>query len=733
MMPARRFLALGLVSMAALPTPLAAQARDSVVLAEIRVVGSVDHMRLIPGSASQLDEATLRLWRPSTINETLRRVPGVVARDEEGLGLRPNIGIRGLNPTRSSKVLLLEDGIPLTFAPYGDNATYYHPPVDRFDRIEVLKGSGQILFGPQTVGGVINYVTPRVPVAPAGTVTIGAGSRDFLNIAARAGASYGRAGALLGLMRRHGDGARANTGTQLEDAFLKTHVALGATQGLTARANLYRERSNVTYSGLTEAEWAAEPRANPFVNDSMLLDRWGLSLSHELRAGALTLTTTAYGSGVDRAWWRQSSNSEQRPNDSSDPTCGGMDNLSTTCGNQGRVRAYTMFGLEPRLRSVLALGGAPLVLDAGVRAHFERQRRRQINSDTPTGRTPGPSSNVGSGILEDNARDNAALSAFAQGRLQLGAWSVTPGVRLEHVRYERTNRLADPAVSGRTALTQLVPGLGATYSPSGAVGLFGGVHRGFAPPRTEDVIDNSSGAVVNLDAELSWNWEAGVRVGAGAWSFESTLFLMDFENQIVPASVAGGAGAALTNAGATRHAGLELAWRRELGHRAAPHHGFVQGSVTWLPLAEFAGRRFVFVGTGGGDVVGKIYAAQNGTATRALVDVAGHRLPYAPRATATLAAGYGYRATFDVRVEAVRVGEQFADALNSPATIPDGQQGVLPASTLWNAAATWTFLRHSAAFVSVQNLFDALYVADRTRGLLPGTPRSVQIGVSQGF
>ena len=106
--------------------------------------------------------------RVFTINEALRKVPGVFARDEEGFGLRPNLGIRGLNPTRSSKVLLLEDGIPITYAPYGDNATYYHPPVERFDHIEVLKGSGQILFGPHTVGGVINYITPAVPDAVDG-------------------------------------------------------------------------------------------------------------------------------------------------------------------------------------------------------------------------------------------------------------------------------------------------------------------------------------------------------------------------------------------------------------------------------------------------------------------------------------------------------------------------------------------------------------------------------------
>jgi Fe(3+) dicitrate transport protein len=111
----------------------------------------------------------------------LRKVAGIQVRDEEGFALRPNISIRGLNPTRSSKVLLLEDGIPLTYAPYGDNASYYHPPIDRFESIEVLKGSGQILYGPVTVGGVINYVTPNPPQRPSGHLTLTGGNRDYFN------------------------------------------------------------------------------------------------------------------------------------------------------------------------------------------------------------------------------------------------------------------------------------------------------------------------------------------------------------------------------------------------------------------------------------------------------------------------------------------------------------------------------------------------------------------------
>jgi len=106
------------------------------------------------------------------IADAFRRAPGVFAIFDEDEGRY--VGIRGLNPTRSSKVLLLEDGIPLSFAPYGDNASYYHPPIERFSSLEVLKGAAQVRFGPQTIGGAINYITPEVPDALTARATGGA-------------------------------------------------------------------------------------------------------------------------------------------------------------------------------------------------------------------------------------------------------------------------------------------------------------------------------------------------------------------------------------------------------------------------------------------------------------------------------------------------------------------------------------------------------------------------------
>ncbi|HET9385231.1 MAG TPA: TonB-dependent receptor [Gemmatimonadales bacterium] len=707
-------------------------------LPAVEVIGQVDGLSRVPGSGLVLGRMALQAPRPATLTEVLRLAPGLNVRDEEGLALRPNIGIRGLSPTRSTTVLLLEDGVPFTLAPYGDNASYYHPAFERFDRVEVLKGSGQILFGPRTVGGVINYVTPAIPLEPAGRVELTGGGRDYTNGRLRFGGTWNGAGLMVDVGRKHAAGARDNVSSTLLDGTVKASLNLGARQSLVLKGGFHRERSQVTYSGLTESEWAADPYQNPFRNDSMLLDRTGFAATHRAELGGATLTTAGYAYTITRHWWRQSSNSAERPNDASDPNCADMANLNTTCGNQGRLRAYQVVGVEPRLRTDFA--GGRQQLDAGIRLHYEQQDREQVNGAFPTARTVGPATDVNSGIAEDNLRTNTAVSAFAQHRVMAGRWGVTAGLRVEHVGFERINRRptsSDPqGVRGTTSLTELIPGVGVTYLARQGVTVFAGAHRGFAPPRTEDIINNNTGDVVELDAEKSWNYELGLRsrVGGGL-SVEATAFAMDFANQIIPASVAGGTGATLTSAGETMHQGIELAldastrgqwgWRHDLSLTVA---------YTWLPLAEFRGERFAFIGTGGSDVVGKVYADQNAGGTRSPVSVTGRRLPYAPRDLVTAALGWAPPAGPELRVEAVRIGEQYGDPVNTVITVPDGQQGVLPAVTLWNVAATWFVpALRVTLFGSVKNVSDEVYIADRTRGLLPGGPRWAQLGISHSF
>jgi len=295
-------------------TPDTLRDTSAVRLPAVEVIGTVEGLTRVPGSGVVLSRSALRDARPVTLTEVLRKAPGLNVRDEEGLGLRPNIGIRGLSPTRSTTVLLLEDGIPFTLAPYGDNASYYHPSLERFDRIEVLKGSGQILFGPRTIGGVINYVTPAIPARPTGHVELTGGGRGYVSGRVRFGGSWGGAGLLVDVGRKQADGARENVGSRLLDGTIKTSLAIGERHSLVLKGGLHRERSRVTYSGLTESEWMTNPYQNPFRNDSMLLDRVGFAATHRADlARPLTLTTAAYAYGITRHWWRQSSSSAAWP------------------------------------------------------------------------------------------------------------------------------------------------------------------------------------------------------------------------------------------------------------------------------------------------------------------------------------------------------------------------------------------------------------------------------------
>ncbi len=669
-------------------------ADKDIVLPTVQVIGSAANLPGIAGAGQILGKQELEDSHVFTVNEALRKVPGVNARDEEGFGLRPNIGVRGLNPTRSTKLTLLEDGIPLAYAPYGDNASYYHPMVDRFDRIEVLKGAGSMLFGPQTVGGVINYVTPAPRRQFGGYVQGTVGSNDFFN----GKVNLGGKGFLLDYSRKQGDGARENMHHELDDLNLKYVVGISSQQALTLRTNYYQEDSQLTYSGLTQAEFNLRGgQYNPFKNDKFQAERVGASATHEYDFGSgNNLITNFYYSKFDRDWWRQASNSQ-------DSQCGGAFNTARLAGTvvnpdncnstQGRLRSYTTWGVEPRLTVAHAMGE----FQAGLKAHFEEQDRRQINATSPQGR---------SGTLtESNLRKTTAYAAYISNRFDLGKQlSITPVIRHESIGADRTNRLT--GVSGSTNISYTAPGVGLTWNPVQTLTVFSSLHQGYAPPRVEDLV-GATGTVTDVDAEKSTNFELGLRSQPVAGlSMQAAYFRNNFSNLIAVGSIAGGS--TPLSQGRALFAGLEIN-----GLYEAKNGMFSRLAYTWLPTAEQSD-------------------AFRNVATGAVVGVTGNRQPYTPKNTLTAALGYSAGA-FRGEIEAQYVGSQFSDFSNTQNPSADGQRGLLAAYTAWNTALNYRFDKSWSGFFTVKNLADKTYIVERTRGIQIGMPRLVQIGLKYAF
>lgn len=686
---------------------------------EILILGDKQDLEHIPGSGEVLDVEELRGSRPRDIHEVVRKIPGVHARDEEGFGLRPNYGVRGLLPTRSAKVLLLEDGVPITIGPYGDNTTYYHPPVERFERLEVLKGAGQILYGPNTIGAVFNYITPAPPRKPAGVVTLAAGSPGYLEFGGSFGMGNDQGGFVVDLLHKEGDGRADDIHLRVDDIVMKTTVNVGRRSSVMLKLNYLKEDSQVTYAGLTQSEYEADPRQNPFDEDEMLLTRIGghFAFKHGL-SDQVDLLVNLYGYTVQRDWWRQWHNGN---NGNAVPATG----TATIPNDQasGRVREYYVYGLEPRMQVRFAALGIEHESDLGVRAHYEIQDRLLIDGPAIPG---GREARTGT-ISEDNERYVDAYSAFLQNRFLLSdQWTLTGGVRVEHVRYERVNNLANGGlgVEGNDQLTEVIPGAGINYLPVPELTLFAGVHRGFAPPRTEDAISNG-GVPVDLDPEESLNIELGARWNPQTWlTVHGTFFNMDFENQLVTASVASGTGTALTNGGETSHQGLEalVAWDF-LGMRGSDHRLELNVAFTWLWTAEFEGTRFSNV-TGAALLPGE----------PALESTSGNRLPYAPERTLTLGMTYAHPIGLELRVETVYVSEQFSDDRETDEPTPNGRRGILDDYFIWNTGARFTVEDWGTTFfVTVKNAADEEYIVDRTRGIYAGMERSVIAGATWRF
>ncbi|HEX8506430.1 MAG TPA: TonB-dependent receptor [Hymenobacter sp.] len=712
-------------------SPAAPDTTRRVETSEVTILGrdATELFTAIPGSVSRVSAKEIGLLAPVSSNEVFRRVPGLNVVDEEGVGLRANIGIRGLDPDRSRTVLVLEDGIPVALAPYGEPELYYTPVIDRMTGVEVLKGSGQLQYGPQTIGGVINYLTAEAPATELTTVRVRGGQCGYFSGLVSYGNTFGNTGLLVSYLHKRAD----NLGPvhfRLHDFTAKLTVALTARQTLRLKLGVYDEFSNASYLGLTQSQYERGGQDyQPLAPDDRLpVRRYSLSAGHRLRfSDRVELSTTAFGYTTARNWQRQDFSSSPTAANQTGVVWGNPEvpggAVYMLNSNGHRNRQFQVAGLEPRLTVNYQLAGRAAELVTGARLLHEQAEEQYVVGRKADAR--------GGDQRDFEIRTGVAMSAFFQNKLTLSErLSATVGLRGERFAYERDIRRGlfalrgrpaqarDTAVVASSTVTALIPGAGLNYTLTDRATVFAGVHRGFAPPRIKDAI-TGAGVALQLDAELSWNYELGVRArGARGLELEATAFLMDFSNQVIPVSQSSGnAGAGFLNGGAIRHRGVEgsllLDFEQLLG---LPRSLVLDAKATYV-RATYADDRVV-----------------TGPDARPL-NIRGNSTPYAPSVLLSGGLSADVVRSLTLRLTGTYVGRQYTDELNTVAPSADGRTGRLAAYGLLDATVLYRLPGdHVRLSLAGKNLTDARYIASRRpQGIRVSTPRLLTAGLDVTF
>ena len=712
----------GSVSVELSNKPVALDAID--VLVDAASITSGMFLRSVRPS-SVVSESELRQFNHTDIHRVVSRIPGVYVQEEDGLGLRPNIGIRGTGLERMEKLNVMEDGIIIAPAPYASPAAYYSPTMGRMQGLEIRKGSTQIKHGPFTTGGSLNYISTAIPSSSLNSVDFMVGSFGKTVLHVKSGNTMGQWGYLFEVYNDMTDGFKeldggGDSGYSKTDVMAKVRYSMNANHAVEMKVSMTDEISDETYLGLSDDDYAANPlrRYRASQLDEMDADHSQFVLSYAGKlSDNLTMAVSAYNNEFARNWYKLNKVDGLNLGLIADPAGNAaafalMDAMDSDA-DAYRIKANNREYLSSGVQAVLNWSIENHDIQAGLRIHADEMDRFQWEDryqmvdgklNMTTAATPGTDSN-----RIDSAE---ATSLYVEDRMTSGNFIVTGGLRYEEITVKREDwGKTDPTRAGDASIKEdtfdvIVPGVSVEYALEDGTTLGYGIHKGFAPhgPGGTKVVD---GVTQEVKSEESWNHEWTVRSYEGLNGLELTFFMNKYDNLLgADTAATGGTGSnELYNGGAVDVSGLELYLRRML-----MDNGSIQLPIEIAYTKTNTEFRESFDGFWG--------------------DVSrGDELPYIPETMVSVNLGVNMDKT------SVNIGLKHNSAARTTAgsgRLDDANS--TDALTVIDLGVKHSLQNNITLSMGIKNLLDKdAVVARRPYGARPTMPRSISVGVNYNF
>jgi len=639
-----------------------------------------------PGARDVVRREAFERDGATTAREVLNRIPGVNAPDNNGTGshdLALNFGIRGLNPRLASRSTVLMDGIPVPFAPYGQPQLSLAPiSMGNMDAVDVVRGGGAVRYGPQNVGGIVNFVTRAIPeqatfkaamqnqLSPSSSQD---GLKNSANLLVGGTNDNGLGGALLYSGVRGSDW-REHSDTQIDDLILKGKLQLDDANSLHAMAQYYEGEAQMP-GGLSTADFDDDPYQSTRLQDKFWGRRTLFNFGYDYKQDDRQFSVNSFFTKTLRSGYLDQGN---------------FVSLSP--------REYWVRGIETRFSQGLALGESWHELGIGYRyvneAGHELRYREPVNGDLPT---------TASRNDRDTRGSTEAHALYLDDRIDIGRWTITPGIRYEMIDSEQSNKLSGQRYQG--SYNTALPALNVMYHLTDNWNLYANTEGSFGSVQYSQMPNRVSSGEVK--PEKARTWEVGTRYDNGDLQAEIGAFLINFDNQYESNQT----NDSVIARGETRHQGIETSVRYALDGLSPALAGFdVHASYAFVDAT----------------------IREDGPNK-------GNQVPFSSRHKGNLGVGYT-EGPWQLNLDGSFQSSQYADNANTSAESADGSTGRIPGYMLVSTRAGYDFgpqVSNLKVAVGVKNLFNREYYTrsfdDNNKGKYVGEPRTLYVQTSVEF
>ncbi|MDX1651122.1 MAG: TonB-dependent receptor [Brumimicrobium sp.] len=632
--------------------------------------------------------------------ELFAKVPGINIWENDGAGIQMGIGGRGLSPKRTANFNTRQNGYDISADALGYPESYYTPPIEALQSIEIIRGSAALQFGTQ-FGGLLNFVIKDpVEYTPFEFTTRNTvGSYGYLSTFNRISGTSNRLSYQAYHLYKQGDGFRENSQFQQHQAFAQLGYYLNEDW------QIRLEMTHMNYltqqaGGLSDVLFEEDPRQSIRDRNWFSVD-WNLLAVHSdyFISKNTTFNVRAFGMVSNRKTLGFLGKITQ-----SDP--GGNREMINSDFRNGGVEARILHKYAFNADSRLNINGALLI---GGRYY---QGRTVTEQGTATDGTNADFTFKNPDDLENSSFSYPSMNQafFAENMLFFGKkWRANFGARLENISssamgyYKRYlihplnyDTLGIYTVRDSNTVERRVPlfGAGISYKIRKQSTLYTNFTQNYRAINFTDIRVNNPNVVIdtNIRDEHGYTFELGLRgLRKDYFIYDLAAFYIYYGDKIGLAPKAGTILKERTNIGDAQNYGLEL---------------FTE--VDWIKMLRDSSLHSVstFINTS--------YINANYISSKE-PNFLDKRVEYV--STYILKTGLKYQFKgLSTQIQFSYNSEQFSDASNAVEPSGDAVIGLVPAYYVLDFSIRYEFKKHFRIEAGVNNFTNSKYFTRRATG-----------------